>query len=110
MNEMALSNSSVFENEDDEAKLNNGRNRWTAVLLSSSVLAVLSGLAGITFSTVTWVFQDTTKGVSELGTLLTVAFFPLLMIAAHSLDKIRDAEKSLRLEYCRRHPLKDKDC
>ena len=104
---MALSNNSVFATETDEAKLSKSRDRWTAVLLSSSVLGLAAGLGGLALSIVSWFFHDTTKGVSELGTLLVVAFFPLLILAAHSLDKVREAEKALRMEHCRRHGLRD---
>ncbi len=110
MKEMALSTNSFFAEQDKVTGLDNLRSRWIAVLLVSAVLGVAAGLAGLLFSSVTWFFNDATKGVAELGTILVVAFFPLLMLAAHSLDKIREAEKALRLDYCRRHGLKDEDC
>ncbi len=72
----------------------------------SAVLGLLSGLGGIVFSTASWFLNDIAKGVSEAGTMLTVAFFPLLILIAHSLDKIRGAEKALKLAECRRSGLK----
>lgn len=110
MNGMALSTTSFFAEQEKETELDNLRSRWIAVLSVSAVLGVAAGLAGLMFSSVTWFFNDATKGVAELGTILVVAFLPLLMLAAHSLDKIREAEKALRLDYCRRHGLKYEDC
>jgi hypothetical protein len=43
------------------------------------------------------------------GSWLFLAVLPLWIIGAVCLDKIEDAEKADRIEYCKKNPLKDKD-
>ncbi|MBC7900565.1 MAG: hypothetical protein H7070_11000 [Saprospiraceae bacterium] len=110
MTEMVFYHDSFLNTESSEVKLGRSRDRWKYMLFSSTVLGFTAGSAGLFFSILPWFLPRDPEGISSIGTWLTVAFFPLLILAAHSLDKIRDAEKALRLQYCRRHGLKEKDC
>lgn len=85
--------------------------RWTAALTVSSVLGAFSGFGGMMIGLFSLVgLLDDDAVLSTVGTLLIVAAFPLFATAAHALDKIHEAEKTIRLEYCRKHGLKDDDC
>ena len=110
MKELTLSNNLIIAAKPDDLRLRRTQSRWMTVLVLSAVLGVLSGLGGFVLSTAPWFFSDIAKGFSEAGTMLTVAFFPLLVFIAHSLDKIREGEKALKLAECRRSGLKDENC
>lgn len=87
------------------------QSRWTAALIASSILGISSGLMGLIISGLSLLgFLANNKGVSNLGTWLIVVAFPLIMFAATSLDKVDEAEKAIRLDYCRKHGLKEEDC
>lgn len=54
--------------------------------------------------------SDQLGRIGHLGTWLIVAFFGLLMLTAHAMDKGGTAEKALRLHRCRKQGLFDEDC
>lgn len=106
MKEMASLNYSVSGMRNDEDECIRSQEHWTAVLVAGAMLSTLSGLGGIVLVIASWLFTETANGIGEIGSLLLVLFFPLAVITAHSLDKIRDAELALRLERCRRKGLR----
>lgn len=84
------------------------RRAWTTGLCVSGVLGIAAGLIGIIFS------LESLSGIagsqmSVAGTVLIAAMFPLLILAAHCLDKIGEAKKAIRREYCRRNGLRDEE-
>jgi 4-hydroxybenzoate polyprenyltransferase len=96
---------------DVETSLRRSLRHWTIgifVSVGSAVFSTLSGLAIGAASLLGLVTQH--SGLSVLGTLLIVAAFPLAIIAAHCMDKADEADRAIRLEYCRQHGLKDDDC
>lgn len=56
-----------------------------------------------------WLFAGPVHVAGKLGTVLVVAFFPLLILAAHSLDRIRDADTALRFERFKKRMRTDLD-
>lgn len=86
---------------DERAGLEDSRRIWTACLFGSSFLALFCGSVGVLIS------FEVLVGVSgqlitRVGTILIAASFPLLFAAAHSLDKIGEADKKIKLINCRR--------
>lgn len=78
------------------------RRMWRIGILLSGGLGILLSFVGILLSFETYTGL-TGRSVSSVGTLLLAASFPLLFLAAHCMDKVRDLDKCIRLEYCRRH-------
>lgn len=99
MKGMALPRRSVaVATEDAEDRLRRSKERWTVVLIVACVLSAFDGLTGFALTTASWLFAGGVRGLGTLGTILTVLFFPLLILVGHSLDRIRDADMALRFE------------
>jgi hypothetical protein len=83
---------------------------WNAGLFLSAIFAVVSGIAGLAIAVLAMgsVIAPSTN-LYTVGTVLIGASFILFGLAAHCLDKAHDADKAMRIEYCRRHGLKDDD-
>lgn len=112
MKEIILPKILFYEKKSqEELSLCKIRDRWQAALFTSAALGVFSGLAGLIISGLSLLsfFKDS-KEIGNAGACLIVAAFPLMMLTAHCLDKIYAADKAIRLDYCRRHGLKDKEC
>ena len=85
--------------------------RWNASLFVSVVLGIVSGLAGLTIGFLTLleiVVPSTT--LYTIGTVCIGTSFVLFGLAAHCIDKADAVDKAIRLEYCRQHGLREKDC
>lgn len=110
MKEMALTYNAILIGESSESKHDRAYRFWTAALLTATMLSILAGLGGLVFSTASWFLDENIENFTGVGTGLLMTFFPLLFVVGHSLDKIREAEKAIRLERCRQTGLKDTDC
>jgi hypothetical protein len=100
----------LFSEPIDEEGLNKSVARWKAVLFISAACGVFSGVIGLVLSGLTLLgLSDYLSGVGHLGNWMVGAFFPLLILAAHALDKVQDAKKVLRLTSCRKQGFKDDD-
>jgi hypothetical protein len=96
----------LFSEPMDEAALNKSVTRWKAVLFISAACGSFSGMVGLVLSGLTMLgLSDYLLGVGHLGNWMVGAFFPLLIVAAHALDKVQDAKKALRLASCRKQGL-----
>lgn len=84
---------------------------WTNTLLFSSILGIVLESAGLFISGLTLfgLVQDRPK-IGGLGIWLIIGFFPLLILAAHCLDKIGEANKTLRIEHYKRLRMISADC
>ena len=110
MKVMVLPNNLIDE-PTGEARLNKSISRWKAVLFICAGCGVFFGVIGLVLSGLTLVgLSDYLRGIGHLGTWMVAAFFPLLMLAAHALDKVNAARKILRLNKCRKQGLKVEDC
>ncbi len=102
MEQMALNHFLIntAENETEE-QLNQERSKWIGRLCISAFAGVITGMTGLAVDAVS-IFAGGFHGVDRLGTALTIIAFPLFVLAAHCLDKIRDTEKAMRLEHYKR--------
>ena len=91
-----------------EIALQRSHKRWLVGLFLSSTFGLLAGIFGLAFSALYALGALETSGhISGEITLLLVASFPLLFLSAHSLDRIREIERKIKLEYCKRLGYKD---
>ena len=112
MNAIAVSKIGVHVNKPGSVSVHHRRQmNWTAALIISASLGALSGVCGIVIGAASLLgLTHSMKGISSLTTILIVIAFPLLMLAAHCLDRLDDIEHEIRLEYCREHGLTDDEC
>ena len=68
---------------------------WRAMLCGTGAAATMTGIAGIGI-TIIWLAVPTDTVLRTTGTILVTAFFPLLLLAAHCLDRIEAVEKDLK--------------
>ena len=84
---------------------------WTNALLFSSILGIVLESAGLFISGLSlFGLVQNRSGISRLGIWLIIGFFPLLILAAHCLDKIGKANKTLRIEHYKRLRMISADC
>ena len=89
-------------NKQNESAFAKSRKRWTSALFVSSIFGIILGFTGFVISALSLFGFLAEQNVSRLGTWLIIAVFPLMMFAAHCLDKIGAANKSERIERCKR--------
>lgn len=108
----ALVNLSYVDKRRPENSIPDKRgHRWIRVMYVSVVGGVLSNLMGLVMSGLALIGAlEQTPVFKTIATLMIAASFPLLFLAAHSMDKADAADKAIRREYCRQHGMKDKDC
>lgn len=79
-------------------------------LFISAVPGGFCGVAGVTLSTMSLVgLLSTHRRIDHIGTGLLIAAFPLIILAAHCLDKAHEVEKAITIEYCKRTGMTDED-
>ena len=77
--------------------------RWKFMLLVSSVCGGVCGLVGMTLGLMSLLgLLNGYRLLDDLGTVLLVCAFPLIILAAHCLDKAYEADKAITYEYFRR--------
>jgi hypothetical protein len=107
MNAMAVSALTKISNmTDHNSSLLRARRKWTVLLLLSGSLGMISGILGGAIGLANLMGLSSTV-LSRLGTIFIAATLPLFFFVAHCLDRIGDANRASRLEYCRRHGLKE---
>lgn len=100
----------LFLNKQNELVFAKSRKRWTNVLFVSSIFGIVLGFSGFVISGLSlFGFLGEKQNVSRLGTWLIIAVFPLMMFAAHCLDKIGAANKAERIERCNRQGMSGDD-
>jgi hypothetical protein len=76
--------------------------RWNVTLVFSSAFGTFCGLLGTILGTLSlFGLLQAYRSIDQLGIALLVAAFPLLILAAHSLDKAHEIDKAINIEYCR---------
>lgn len=106
MREMALPNILPVEDKKTlRSSLCGKRKKWLVGFFISSITGVCAGLAGLVISALwTLGFLRAAPGLNQTGTWLAVAAFPLLIFAAHCLDKAARAERSIKaISYHKSH-------
>ncbi len=93
-----------------EIALLRSRSKWLACLFFSGTFGLLSAVFGLGLSALLLFGALQREGVNTAITILLGDSFPLLFLSAHSLDKIREAEKRVKLEYCKRLGMDVPEC
>jgi hypothetical protein len=77
--------------------------RFTAGLCVFAALALVSGICGLAIGAAS-IFDliDSHSWISIFGTLLLCLSFPLMIVAAHFMDKLSDLRKAARIESCKK--------
>lgn len=90
------------------SKLAIGLRRWRLILIASAVSGGLSWIGGMAIGLLSLVGElNTHPRIDRFGTVLLVAAFPLIILAAHCLDRAHEVEKAITIEYCRRTGMPD---
>jgi len=73
---------------------------------------LLGGLLGFILTTLTWLAGNelAASNIGLIGTSLIVGIIPLMILGAHSLDKIDSIKASKRIEYCKRNGFDYRQC
>jgi hypothetical protein len=98
MREMALPNILPLEKQHDELNVFcKRRGRWLIGFFIGSIVGAGCGASGLVLSALwTLGFLRGAPVMNELATWMVVAAFPLLIFAAHSLDKAAAAERAIK--------------
>lgn len=95
-----------FNKVDSDISFQRLRRRWSAGLLVSAALAILTGTSGLVLAGASLLrFIPGSSGLALVGTILLVVTFPLLIFQAHCLDKIEDANRAQRMANYKRRVL-----
>lgn len=92
-----------------ETPLHRRQQRWTWCLLVSIALTTFCGAAGLGIAAASFISRPT-PAIGAFGTASVIVTFPLLVLVAHCLDKIDETDKAIRIDYCKRHWMKDEEC
>ena len=105
MNAMAISIDKNLRHaaEDDEV-LRRCRHKWMGVMIVSGFLGIGAGIVGGVMSIIAATRLSGPR-LSTIGVALVAAAFPLFILAAHSMDKIGEADKKVRLNRSNRSGL-----
>ena len=89
MKEILLENPEIVE-EGENRSFGEKRTRgWTLALYLSVTAGIISALTGLILGAVSYFgWFGNADSVNQIGNLLIIAAFPLLMLGAHALDKI----------------------
>ena len=103
MRELTLPNSLYVEKKKmSRTALNASLDRWKRTLCVSAVLGGIWGVVGMTLGLLSLLGLLKVDGwLDDLGTVSLVVAFPLIILAAHSLDKAYEIDKAMTIEYCR---------
>jgi hypothetical protein len=73
--------------------------RWNVTLVFSSAFGAFCGLLGTILGTLSlFGLLQAYRSIDQLGIALLVAAFPLMVLAAHSLDKAHEIDKTINIE------------
>lgn len=81
-----------------------------AVLFVSGILGVGCGVFGLAMSVMPYIgLSDYLAGIGHIANWFIAFFIPLMLLAAHALDKAGQARKAIRTAHARKHGLMDED-
>ena len=111
MNSMAVTHNNMFLKETERSANPSGdKTLWTIALFLSGFTGIslaISGLAIAAASLLALIEPET--HLPTISTVLIGLSMPLMIFTAHCMDKVDQAGKGIRLDYCRCHGLKDED-
>ena len=94
-------------NEDSRSEQAMRETRLTAGLCVFAGLAIATGLGGLGIGTAS-IFHliDSHSWTALAGTVLLCSAFPLMILAAHCMDKLGEVRKAARIDYCRKNGMR----
>ena len=104
MRELTLPNSLYLKKAKEMSRttLELRLERWKRALIISIVLGGFFGIVGTMLGMLSLLgLLSSYRLLDQLGTAFLVVAFPLIVLAAHCLDKAHEVEKVIRAEYCR---------
>ena len=111
MRELTLPNSLYLKKAKKMSRtaLESSLERWKRALVISIVLGGFFGVVGMTLGMMSLLeMLGAYRFLDSLGTAFLVIAFPLVVFAAHCLDKAHEIEKVVATEYCRRTGIVDR--
>jgi len=88
----------VMREESSETAYRRLHRRWMTGLLVSSISAAVTGIFGLAFAVASLLHLISATGRLGLtGTILLAVTFPLVVFAAHCLDRVDDANRAYRI-------------
>ncbi|HMS38730.1 MAG TPA: hypothetical protein PKE69_00650 [Pyrinomonadaceae bacterium] len=96
MEEIVLQTHTIAKTETSANEIYQKRIRsWNFVLFAAMGGGIVSGLLGLVLGTISYIFAfKNAKTINFTGNFMLITAFPLMMLGAHALDKIREIEKS----------------
>jgi hypothetical protein len=95
MKEISLERPTVIEEARVPGNEKNRLSRWRLTLFFSAAAGIISALSGLLLGAISYFgFFRNAKAVNQTGNLLIIAAFPLMMLAAHALDKINEIKST----------------
>jgi hypothetical protein len=72
--------------------------KWVFYMLTTTVTATITGIFGLALAGMSLLrIADSRSELGFVGTILLAVTFPLLVLAAHCLDRIEDANRAHRV-------------
>ena len=72
--------------------------KWVFYMLTTTITAVITGIFGLTLAIASLLrIIDSRSELGFIGTILLAVTFPLLVLAAHCLDRIEDVNRAHRV-------------
>jgi hypothetical protein len=100
----------AFREVNEETTYRRLHRRWMTGLLVSSIAAGVTGVFGVALAVLSLIHVISTMGRLGLtGTVLLAATFPLVVFAAHCLDRVDDENRTYRMASYKRKILGDAD-
>lgn len=93
MKEILLENPEIVEEGENRPFGEKRTRRWTLALYFCVATGIISALTGLILGAVSYFgWFGNADSVNQIGNLLIIAAFPLLMLGAHALDKISEVK------------------
>ena len=93
MKEITLETPAIIEDAEKKA-LDNRRKQmilWTTTLYLSVVAGILCAATGLILGAISYIgLFVNADAVNQIGNFMIIIAFPLMMLAAHALDKLND--------------------
>lgn len=91
MKEIIVQTRAVIEEKPASDSVKKRFSRWMLALYLSLCAGIISAVSGLFLGAVSYLglFRNA-KAVNQIGNLMIIAAFPLMMFGAHALDKINE--------------------
>ncbi len=96
MKEIVLQPRAVIEETEKRVSANDKKrlSRWTSALYFSVIAGMIFAVAGLVLGAFSYFGLFTNAELfNQIGNLMIIAAFPLMMLGAHALDKINEIKR-----------------